>query len=202
VKHPLEPSSSLSTAGESRSADGLSVEQVQQRLGRSHSWVTARAKELGGRRIWERQGRPFRFDPVKVEAKAEELRAEGDALAELEAEKATERESRARARAAREREAAEIRERREEADRERQARVTAQERALPWRAVRAEDVAWTALSPTAKETLAMLAVPISLGLTQAQVSERTGLTLDRVAERMRALRAEIRAQLERDPAER
>jgi DNA-binding Lrp family transcriptional regulator len=41
----------------------------------------------------------------------------------------------------------------------------------------------------------MLAVPISLGLTLVEVSERTGLSPERISQRMRDLRREIRAQL-------
>jgi hypothetical protein len=69
------------------------------------------------------------------------------------------------------------------------------------------EVAFSALSPRAKETLKKIAIPISLGLSYKEVAAQltvlspTGTrpcTENHVANRMKQLREEILAQVERD----
>jgi hypothetical protein len=73
--------------------------------------------------------------------------------------------------------------------------------------LRPSEVDFMALSPRAKETLKKIAVPLSLGLSYAEVAAHyevmtpTGpkpATVHQVAGRMRQLREEILAQVERD----
>jgi hypothetical protein len=58
----------------------------------------------------------------------------------------------------------------------------------------ATQVNWTGLSPRSLATLARIAVPISLGLSHAEVALQTGIKESVIKARMKLLREEIREQ--------
>jgi hypothetical protein len=86
------------------------------------------------------------------------------------------------------------------------ARKTAEWKAKPWPTISARQVDWRSLSPTSCETLAMIAMPVALGFSYAEIAAQAGLSHAEVAQRMRNLRASwrLRSQQDgrRDPASR
>jgi DNA-binding NarL/FixJ family response regulator len=60
-------------------------------------------------------------------------------------------------------------------------------------------VDWGSLSDRSLQTLAQIAVPISQGLSHADVASQTGLSEATIAVRLRLLRKEISEQIDRLP---
>jgi len=64
-----------------------------------------------------------------------------------------------------------------------------------WPTISASDVDWKSLSQTGCETLAMIAMPVALGFSYAEVAAQAGLSHAEVVARMRKLREELEAQV-------
>jgi CRP-like cAMP-binding protein len=201
-----------SSAASAREASGddrfLTAAEVAARVGRARPWVLRHAAELGGRRARPGRTSPWLFESDAVEraaaileakkaeardrkAKREEARREAAAarLAKRKREKARRRQ------AEHERQAAEAAARREARERAEQARRTAEWKARPWPTISASDVDWKRLSQAGCETLAMIALPIALGFSYAEIAAQAGLSHAEVVQRMRKLRSELEAQV-------
>jgi hypothetical protein len=190
----------------------LTTAEVAARLGRARGWVHAHAAELGGRRAGSGRTSPWLFDPSAVEGAAARLEVEARERVKQaeEAKRARREEARREAaarlakrrreeaqqrRAEREHEAAEVEARMEARERAARARKTAEWKAKPWPTISARQVDWRSLSPTSWETLAMIAMPVALGFSYAEIAAQAGLSHAEVAQRMRNLRGELEAQV-------